>query len=109
MEPFYNLMCIFNVASLINGRAKKDIIGHLPPEVACLILRYVFVYIYLYSYKSLYPAGYLTIYLYNFQKAGRRVAYKLYESGRLLERTVSVRPAPQEQNSQLHKEEQKVL
>jgi hypothetical protein len=103
MEPFYNLMCIFNVASLINGRAKKDIIGHLPPEVACLILRYV------YSYNALYPAGYLTIYVYNFQKAGRRVAYKLYESGRLLERTVSVRPAPQEQNPQLHKEQQEVL
>jgi hypothetical protein len=95
MEPFYNLMCIFNVAGLINGRAKKDIIGLLPPEVACIILRYVLVYIYLYNYSSLYPMGYLTIYVYNFQKAGRRVAYKLYESEQLLERTVQVRPASQ--------------
>jgi hypothetical protein len=47
MEPFYNLMCIFNVAGLINARAKKDIIGHLPPEVACIILRYVFVIYYI--------------------------------------------------------------
>lgn len=42
MEPFYNLLCVFGITSVVDdmiNSCKLDIVSRLPPEIATKILR----------------------------------------------------------------------